>query len=255
MKKKVDHAADWIYTGLWGVLTKWFRVPSRPPVLPAAPGEEIESFRPAAGFLKYLKLQFWVALIFIDGIILAVWLVLLVFHPGVALVLAPVALAVAVIPDIFAFIAVHLRYDTTWYVMTGRSLRIRRGVWVIREMTFTFENVQNVSVTQGPLQRYFGIADVHVETAGGGAARTDPHGARSSSHEGIIEGLEDAARIRDRIMHRLRRSRTAGLGDEESEKTVTRQQWEPKHLAMLTDIRDAARGLRDRIASTRSENR
>ena len=64
--------------------------------------------------------------------------------------------------------AMHLRYDTTWYVLTNRSLRIRRGIWMIHETTITYENVQNVSVNQGPLQRIFGIADVLVQTAGGG---------------------------------------------------------------------------------------
>jgi uncharacterized membrane protein YdbT with pleckstrin-like domain len=47
----------------------------------------------------------------------------------------------------FAYIAIHLRYDTTWYVHGDRSLRIRRGIWVIHETTLTFENIQNVKTT------------------------------------------------------------------------------------------------------------
>ena len=65
------------------------------------------------------------------------------------------------LPDVFAYVGIHLRYDTTWYVLTDRSLRIRRGILTIHETTISFENVQNVEVRQGPLQRYFGIADVH----------------------------------------------------------------------------------------------
>ena len=76
---------------------------------------------------------------------------------------------ILVAPDVIAYVAIHLRYDTTWYVLTDRSLRIRRGIWIIHETTISFENVQNVEVRQGPLQRYFGIADVIVQTAGGGA--------------------------------------------------------------------------------------
>src|SRR6185503_2577754 len=95
-------------------------------------------------------------------------------------------------------------------------LRIRRGIWVIRETTITFENVQNVEVAQGPVQRYFGIADVIVQTAGGGASKKSSHGGERSSaaHVGILQGVDNADAVRDLILDRVRRSRTAGLGDE-----------------------------------------
>ena len=104
-------------------------------------------------------------------------------------VLALPFLALMFLPDIFAYVGIHLRYDTTWYVLTDRSLRIRRGIMTIHETTISFENVQNVEVTQGPLQRYFGIADVLVTTAGGGVAS---HGKGQTSslgaHKGILQG-------------------------------------------------------------------
>ena len=89
----------------------------------------------------------------------------------------------AVLPDILAYIAIHLRYDTMWYVMTDRSLRCRRGIWVIFEHTITFENVQNVHVRRGPVQYFFGISTVVVETAGaaeGGGRTTSPWETRRS---------------------------------------------------------------------------
>jgi uncharacterized membrane protein YdbT with pleckstrin-like domain len=88
---------------------------------------------------------------------------------------------VLIAPDVIAYVGLHLRYDTTWYVFTDRSLRIRRGIWVIHETTITFENVQNVAVAQGPVQRYFGIADVIVQTAGGGASKKAAMAARHRS--------------------------------------------------------------------------
>lgn len=74
--------------------------------------------------------------------------------------IAPLLRAFIILPDVVAYVAIHLRFDTTWYVMTERSLRIRRGIWVLHETTITFENVQNVVVNQGPVQRFFGIANV-----------------------------------------------------------------------------------------------
>src|SRR5207247_118797 len=95
------------------------------------------------------------------------------------------------------------------------SLRIRRGIWLIHETTITFENVQNVEIRQGPLQRYFGIADVHIDTAGGGGEKHAKHGnLTSAGHRGLIEGVADAVGIRDLILARLERSKKAGLGDE-----------------------------------------
>ena len=79
-----------------------------------------------------------------------------------------------------ADIAIHLRYDTTWYVLSDRSMRIRCGILNIYETTITYENIQNVSIHQGPLQRYDGFSDVHVETAGGGKS-VDSHVAISRS--------------------------------------------------------------------------
>lgn len=244
MSRRVEEATRWIYKGLWGVLVRWFKVPDRPPTLPTLPGETAESFQPSEGFLRYLKFQFWVLLIVIDLAIFLGWLVLTVALPWLGILLAVPALLIAVVPDVLAYIAIHLRYDTTWYVLTSRSLRIRRGIWIIHETTITFENVQNVEVRQGPLQRYFEIADVHVETAGGGAKVQSGQGSLAASgHQGIIEGVHDAARIRDLILSRLRLSRSAGLGDEAT-LAASGPSWTAEHVAVLREIRDAVRALR-----------
>lgn len=240
MSRHVDEASAWVYRGIWGALTQWFRVPDTPPSLPAAPGEEVKSFRPAAGFLRYLRFKFWVALFAIDIAILVAWLALTIARPAVGLWLAPVAFALAVFPDVVAYAAIHLQYDTTWYVLTQHSLRIRRGIWVIQETTITFENVQNVSVESGPLERWFGIAIVIVDTAGGGKSGKDSKGERASmdAHRGLIEGIDNASEIRMLILRRLQQSRSAGLGDEISPAAG----WTPQHIAVLREIRDALRG-------------
>ncbi len=117
-------------------------------------------------------------------------------------------------------------------------------------MTITFENIQNVTVTQGPLQRWFGIANVLVDTAGGGGgAAKEAHGQASlGAHRGLIEGIADAPRIRDLLLARLRRSRTAGLGDEAHERPSPMRArpapaWRPEHLAALREIREALRAV------------
>jgi membrane protein YdbS with pleckstrin-like domain len=245
MNGRVEHLTSWVYSGVWGVLTRWFRVPDSPPSLPVSPGETVDSFRPATGFLRLLKVKFWIVLALIDGAIFITWLVITVAVPPVGIILFPFALAVAVLPDMIAYIAIHLRYDTTWYVMSERSLRIRRGIWVIHETTITFENVQNVAVRQGPVQRLFGIADVAVETAGGGGGQAqEAHGGQTTAaHRGLIEGVADAQRIRNLVLSRLRHSRSAGLGDEANDPVQPVTAFGSEHLSTLREIRDAVRTL------------
>lgn len=242
-----QRTSRWIYSGVWGVLVSWFRVPAEPPSLPRA-GADTRTFRPSEGFLKYLKFQFWIILLIIDGAILFGWAIIYTVSPRAGLWLAVPALVIAVVPDIIAYIAIHLRYDTTWYVMSDRSVRIRRGVWTIREITATYDNVQNVSINQGPLQRLFKVADLQVETAGGGGGGAPGHGgAGAGAHSARIEGIQDAAELRDLIMARVRASRTAGLGDESPEHPGADAPhatgWSPAMLDALTEIRDLVRRI------------
>jgi membrane protein YdbS with pleckstrin-like domain len=232
-----ERSVEWIYRGIWRVLVDWFRVPAQPPSLPhlSATGV-LQSFRPSAAFLRYLKFQFWIALVVIDVLLTAAWIAIFIASPMVGLLVTPIALAIIVVPDIVAYIAIHLRYDTTWYVISDRSLRIRRGIWVIRETTLTYENIQNVKVVQGPLERYFGIANVIVETAGGGGGGDAAHGTQGS-HVGMIEGVDNAAQIRELIMARTSASQSTGLGnpDEQNVKS-TGPVWTAAQMEVLREI-------------------
>ena len=152
-EQTVEKAAEWLYRGIWKMLSDWFRVPEHPPTLPVREGEILRSFHPSRRYVSYLKLYFWVGLALIDLAILAGWIVLLVVSPILGAILAIPALLIAVVPDIIAYVAIHLRYDTMWYVMSDRSLRCRRGIWQIVEHTITFENVQDIHVKRGPVQR------------------------------------------------------------------------------------------------------
>jgi hypothetical protein len=142
---------------------------------------------------------------------------------------------------VIAWLAVELRYETTWYLISDRALRLRRGIWLIRETTISFENIQNVSTQQGPLQRFLGIADVIVETAGGGGGSSQ--GLPGSSHLGRIEGVADAAAIRDTIRLHVGRSPTAGLGDEAFARSEAVPWGDPAELELLRDIRNLARRM------------
>lgn len=110
------------------------------------------------------------------------------------------------------FAAVRLDFEMHWYIVTDRSLRIRTGIWSLQESTMSFANLQQVEVKQGPLQRLLGLADVHVQSAGGGGDHAQGQ-VGESLHTGIFHSVNNATEIRDLILERLRQFRQAGLGD------------------------------------------
>ncbi|MBM3837155.1 MAG: PH domain-containing protein [Verrucomicrobia bacterium] len=144
----------------------------------------------------------------------------------------------------FSYFLVRLDFEMRWYLVTDRSLRIRHGVVSVRELTMTFANIQQMTIRQGPLQRLLGIADLQVQTAGGGSpgggesGGTRGHGAAESMHVGYFHGVDNAQTIRDLIFERLRQHRDAGLGDPDD---VAREN--PAPLQADSDVVEAARSM------------
>ena len=56
---------------------------------------------------------------------------------------------------------------TTWSVTDG-AVQLRRGVLARKETVVPLARVQAVDTVHGPLQRFFGVQGVDVQTAGGG---------------------------------------------------------------------------------------
>ena len=214
MNENVHLACRWCYQGIWRVLSDWFCVPHQPPALPSNDPALVHAFKPSDNYLRYLKLFFWIGCALIDLVLAACWLGIAIASPLLGFLVTPLMLAVMILPDILAYIALHLKFDTTWYVLSDRSMRIRRGIWIIHETTITFENIQNIRVSQGPLERCYGFANLTVETAGGGSASAES-GGTSAAHHGVMTGIANAEQLRDQIMTRIQACRSAGLGDEE----------------------------------------
>lgn len=237
-----ERASEQVYRGIWGVLSGVFKVPQTPPDLPRLSDEFFLTIKPARGFVHYLRcklvwglLTSFVLLVLVAGGLMAA-------EPLTGFLSAPLVIVLEVVVGVLGFFAIQLRYDTTWYVLNERSMRLRRGIFIIQETTITFENIQNVSIKQGPLQRWFKISTIVVETAGGGGKTKE--GAESALHSGILEGIENANEIRDLLMTRMAQSRRSGLGDEEphvegqDEPKAPGAMLGPQHRERLREIRD-----------------
>jgi uncharacterized membrane protein YdbT with pleckstrin-like domain len=137
----------------------------------------------------------------------------------------------------------RLNYEMRWYIVTDRSLRIRCGVMWLREMTMTFANIQGIRVNANPIERLLGLANVEVQSAGGGSGGSHSHGTRSSGHVAEFEGVDNAPVIRDLIVERLRVYRDSGLGEKTVEAT------EPLALSAAREVLQETRALRNSLAS------
>ena len=79
------------------------------------------------------------------------------------------ALVVAVLGAVWGF----LSWRATTYEVAGGAFRLRQGVVQKNERTIPLDHVQSVDMVQGLIQRLFGVVEVRVETAGGGASEPD----------------------------------------------------------------------------------
>ena len=200
-----------MYDLLKRLLFPLLKVEEKQPAPPAGSHETFQVIRACPAFLAY-NLFFWklYAAAWALGVV-TVSVVLLIINRWLSLVVVPL-LAVAAFKAVVLYATTRLSYDLRWYVITDRSLLIREGVWVVREITLTFANAQNVRVTRGPLQRLFGFSNVEIDTAGG--AGTGPHGEQTTRpHRAVLRGLDNPGQVRGLILEQLRRHRTAGLGD------------------------------------------
>jgi membrane protein YdbS with pleckstrin-like domain len=107
------------------------------------------------------------------------------------------------------FLVLKWQYELRWYIVTDRSLRIRRGVWNVEELTMTFANIQEIRIKSGPIENLLGLANVEVLSAGGGSATAS---GTQQGHVASFQGVDNAVEIRDLIVARLRAYRDLGLG-------------------------------------------
>ncbi len=232
---------------------RWLRIPHDPE---PPPGDEASTrlFRAAPNYYKYLLALWglgtalWAIVVCVGvvgplaagGIVLVraghVWGVLLLLIAGLVLLLLGSV-------SLFRLAAVRLLFEKRWYLVTDRSLRIREGVVDVREMTVNFANIQNISISQGPIQRALGIADLRLDTAGGGGGR-DPHYAGENLHTAWFRGVDNANVIRALIQERLQQLRDSGLGDHDELLAAVADANSASLLSALRQVHAEARALR-----------
>jgi len=242
-----------MYERLKRIALHLLKIPEAPPEEPSGTHESVVVFRASPRYLTYLMIPMWITVamagfgLFVADTVVAVFLLQKGLAWLSAVVWAAAALLIVVKAVVF-YVTTRLNYEMRWYIVTDRSLRIREGVWLVREVTLTFANVQNLNIMQGPLQRYFGISDLIVETAGGGTGG-GPGQGMALAHHGVLRGIENAPEVRDRIQNLLRAYRASGLGDPDEKRVAGAPEAGPaapdgEFVEVLRTMRDEAKKLR-----------
>jgi putative membrane protein len=93
------------------------------------------------------------------------------------------------------------RYRTLRYRFDEEGIHMRVGVLFRREVNLTYARIQDIHLQSGVLQRWLGLADIHIQTASG-----------SAGAELVIEGFKEFEAIRDFLYTRMRGAKTAPTG-------------------------------------------
>jgi membrane protein YdbS with pleckstrin-like domain len=93
-----------------------------------------------------------------------------------------------------AVLAPPRRYRAWGYGIDSEELQVRRGVWTRVHRVVPLDHVQHIDVSQGPLERAFGICSLVLHTAG------------TLHSQIVLPGLARATaeRLRDEIRARIR---------------------------------------------------
>lgn len=229
--------------GLKRFLLWLFRVDERPPPPPGSP-ESLRVFRASPRYFGYSAFKWGLGQMFAFlGLVgSAIGLRFLEFLEDRAVgaaawfrfteAAAPLLIVLFLVQFATSFAVLRLGYEMRWYMVSDRALRIRHGIYSLREQTMTVVNIQNLAVKRGPLQRLFGIADLEIHTASGGSDDDD----EDSLSRGLFQGLDNAEEVRNLLLASLRQSRDAGLGDPEDQSTA------PAVPAAPVEAAAAARG-------------
>ena len=139
---------------------------------------------------------------------------------------------------IFGLIPALLKYHSLRYRFDDEGVQMSWGVLFKREVSLGYRRIQDIHVTRGLIQRWFGLATVSVQTA-----------SASAMPEMKIEGIRDPEGLRDFLYARMRGATGKGgssavggsTGDATSSETAMHDDASAEALALLHDIRDALR--------------
>jgi membrane protein YdbS with pleckstrin-like domain len=125
------------------------------------------------------------------------------------------------------FIPHWFRYHTLRYRFDAEGIGVTVGILFRRESYITYSRMQDIHLSRGLIERWFGLGSVEVQTAAG-----------SSEAEIKIEGLTRFNEVRDYLYSRMRGGRDLPAAGAKSG---------GESGNVLVEIRDELRALREAL--------
>ncbi len=95
--------------------------------------------------------------------------------------------------SLIAFPLLYFRYHTMRYRFDEEGISMSWGILFRKQVNLTYTRIQDIHLTSGIIQRWLGVADIHIQTASGSAAA-----------EMTIEGLMEYEDLRDFLYTKMR---------------------------------------------------
>ncbi len=141
---------------------------------------------------------------------------------------------------LFVFPPAFFKYETLRYRFDDEGITMSWGILWRREIFLTYARIQDIHLSRGIIERWLGLATINIQTAAG-----------SSSSEMSIVGLIDYKRVRDFLYSRMRGARFGEVDVPEQAPGKPASDGDTA-VALLTDIRDELRAVRERLGESRS---
>lgn len=134
----------------------------------------------------------------------------------------------------FVFLPLYFKYHTLKYTFDDKGISMSWGILFRKEIYLTYRRIQDIHVTRNLFHRWLGLAAVSIQTASG-----------SSGAEMTIEGIDEPEKMRDFLYSQMRGAR-GETGESETEAVAQGESADDEALALLREIRDELKGLREK---------
>lgn len=128
-------------------------------------------------------------------------------------------------------------YDSIRYAIEDDAIRGEYGVFWKRFVTVPFTKITNIDVTQGPLQRAYGISTIGVQTAGAG-------GNQGIHPELRLVGIRDVDGLREMVREKIRAC--SGAGARQPVQSPAESKDQPVLRQMLRELQSIRELLQNR---------
>jgi membrane protein YdbS with pleckstrin-like domain len=139
----------------------------------------------------------------------------------------------------FIFIAKYIRYRTLRYVFTDKEVTMSWGGIQKQSISVSYERVQDIQLSSGPIERQYSLAKVQLQTASGDA-----------SAEIVLEGFLNPAELRDQLYEKIQSAKNPGHDKQVHSHAVANEvSSSPELVEVLKHIAGELKAIRKTLAS------